>query len=56
MVSALQSFFKRAVTQGEESKNNASAARVEYDTFEQVTAKKFDTRIQITFQKLKWST
>mmetsp|Transcript_25194 Transcript_25194/g.33740 ORF Transcript_25194/g.33740 Transcript_25194/m.33740 type:complete len:115 (-) Transcript_25194:1836-2180(-) len=50
MFSAFKSFFSRAAE--EESKDSGAP---EYDTFEQVTASKFDSRVQVFYfnKKLK---
>ena len=52
MVSAFKIFFKKAINNVQDE---ADTVKVEYDTFEQVTAKKFDSRIQLVFQKKGYS-
>ena len=49
MVTALKSFFKQAVT------NQQDQVRTEYYTFEQVTAQKFDSRIQLIYERKGYS-
>jgi len=48
MINAFKSFFSRA-TQEESKEKEVESEQCQYDTFEQVTASKFDARIQLFY-------